>query len=221
MGRALTAESGQKLVEVQLALAQVHLDRGEYPNALDLLRAAARTRDVRAINMLGRAYERGWGVPADASRAAIYYREAADMGDAWAKFNLADLLVRGDGVEQDDHSAYALYLEASRQGHAKSLNMLGLFYEDGRVVARDHQAALELYCAGAAQGDCWACLNAARLLLETGGNREAFDLLSQSLQFGFSDYFQQLLAFLAPLSGVQVDALKAEVEALTKSGDEP
>lgn len=218
MGRTLTADSGDTLVEVQLALAQVHLDRREYSNALDLLRAAARARDARAINMLGRAYERGWGVFPDSAHAAVYYREAAEMGDAWAKFNLADLLLRGDGVAQDEHAAYHLYLEASRQGHAKSLNMLGLFYEDGRIVPQDHQAALELYRAGAAQGDCWAHLNAARLLMEADNKEEAFELLARSLAFGFSDYFNSLISLLSTLRDPRADALIEQVKALIQNG---
>lgn len=210
----MTAESHETLVEVQLALAQVHLDRQEYESALDLLRAAARAKDARAINMLGRAYERGWGVPPDCSTAAAYYREAADLGDVWARFNLADLFLRGDGVERDEAAAYALYADAARQGHAKSLNMLGLLHEDGRTVAPDENIALEFYRAGAAQGDCWAHLNAARILVAKGNYGDAFVLLERSVSFGFPDFWQQLQAALSCFKGARADELKARLDML-------
>lgn len=217
----MTAENQQTLVEVQLGLAQLHIDRQEYASALDLLRAAARARDARAINMLGRAYERGWGVPPDAALAAAYYREAAELGDAWAKFNLADLYLRGAGVEQNDAEAHALYLEAAGQGHAKSLNMLGLVHEDGHVVPQNKHYALEFYLAGAEQGDCWAHLNAARLLMEQGKTAEAFSLLERSLQYGFEDYYRNLLALLSALRTPQALELAHRVTLLCDGAVKP
>ena len=50
---------------------------------------AARSGDAAALNMLGRCYERGWGVAVDLSEAARSYRLAAAKADHWAQFNLA------------------------------------------------------------------------------------------------------------------------------------
>ena len=67
--------------------------------------------------------------------------------------------------------------------------MLGLLHEDGRTVAPDQNIALEFYRAGAAQGDCWAHLNAARILVAKGSHGDAFDLLERSVSFGFPDFW--------------------------------
>lgn len=187
---------GPKVAEAQLALAQMHLDRGEEAEALVWLRIAARSGDPRALNMLGRAHERGWGMTADPRKAAAYFRKAADGGDVWALFNLADLHCRGEGVEQDDAAACRLYAEAARQGLGKALNMLGLLHEEGRGVARSREAARQLFEAGAESGDCWAAFNAARLQIEDGDVSCALSLLERALETGFADFHRHMAALL-------------------------
>lgn len=202
------------LVETQLALGQMHLDRGEPDKALEWFRAAARSGDARALNMLGRAYERGWGIAANTKEAAVYFRQAAERGDVWAMFNLADLHCRGEGVERDETAAYALYAEAARRGHAKSLNMLGLFHEDGAAVPRDLDKALSFFQAGAKAGDCWAQFNAARLLLSRGTTDEAIRWLTASFETGFPDYFRHLAEALEGNSDPRLAAIGAEARRL-------
>ena len=180
------------LPEAQLALGQMFLDRGDFALATDHFAAAARGGDARGFNMLGRIHERGWGVPADAAQAAAYYRRAAEMGDAWAKFNLADLHCRGEGVARDDTVAFALYLDAAQGGHLKSLNMLGLLCEEGRAGLPDLAKAAEFYRAGAEGGDCWACLNHARLLLAEKRPADAAAFLSRAIETGFADVYRAI-----------------------------
>lgn len=192
----MQTEGQPTIVEAQLALGQMHLDRGDYEQAIEQFRAAARSGEAPALNMLGRAYERGWGTSADAATAAAYYEAAAHKGDVWAMFNLADLHVRGAGVSQDDAAAFSLYVEAAQKGHAKSLNMLGLFHEEGRVVAADRSAAMALFVAGADAGDCWAMLNAGRLCLENGDEAAAAVYFERSLSVGFPDFYRHLLDLL-------------------------
>ncbi|MFD1744296.1 tetratricopeptide repeat protein [Rhizobium helianthi] len=187
-----TTHEPPSIVEAQLALGQMHLDRGEHEQAIEHFRAAARSGEPVALNMLGRAYERGWGTVADAVSAAAYYDAAARQGDAWAMFNLADLYVRGAGVLRDEAAAYALYVEAARKGLGKSLNMLGLFHEEGRVVEKDCDAAMALFQAGADAGDCWAMFNAARLSLLAGAEGAAVRYFELSLSAGFHDYYRHL-----------------------------
>jgi uncharacterized protein len=183
---------GPSLGEVQLALGQISLDRREYGQAIDHFTAVARAGDARGYNMLGRIHERGWGVFPDMAWAAAYYRRAAEMGDVWAKFNLADLLCRGDGVERDDAAAFALYLDAAGGGHLKSLNMLGLFFEEGRSVDQDLAKARDLFRAGAEGGDCWACLNHARFLLTEDRVQDAAAFLSRAIETGFPDVYRHI-----------------------------
>lgn len=203
-----------QVVEAQLALAQMYLDRGEASTALDWLRSAARSGEPRALNMLGRAYERGWGTAADARSAAAYFRRAADGGDVWALFNLADLYCRGEGVEQDDTVAYALYAQAARKGLAKALNMLGLFHEEGRGVPRSRVAARQFFEAGAEVGDCWAAFNAARLLVEGGEVARALPLMDKALETGFEDFHRHMAGLLLDHPDPRLRAMAMRARAL-------
>ena len=51
-------------------------------------------------------YENGRGVAKDDAEAVIWYRKAADQGNALAQFNLGLMLREGQGVPQDDVRAH-------------------------------------------------------------------------------------------------------------------
>ncbi|PGH57492.1 hypothetical protein CRT60_13825 [Azospirillum palustre] len=203
-----------------LALGQSCLDRGEDGQAFAWFRSAARGGDARAINLLGRCHEHGWGVPADPVQAAAHYRKAADLGDGWAMFNLADLHCRGIGVARDDEAAYRLYAASAAKGNAKALNMLGLFHESGRAVPADEAAARALFKAAAESGDCWGCFNHARLLIGDGAREEALRWFRLALDSGFPDFYRSMAAALAPHPDPQIQALAAEALRLAESRKE-
>ncbi|UEM01852.1 sel1 repeat family protein [Skermanella rosea] len=204
------------IIDAQLALGQLCLDRGgaDLPQAIGWFRIAARSGDARAINMLGRCHERGWGVPADPAMAAAYYRKAAERGDAWALFNLGDLHCRGEGVEADDEAAYRLYAAAAGKGHVKALNMLGLFHECGRAVPADAAAARSLFKAAAEGGDCWGQFNHGRMLVLDGAIDRALPWFRRALGSGFPDFFRSMAAALAEHPDPDLQALARQASVL-------
>ncbi len=213
--RADRKESGFSSVEAQLLLGQLALQRGDHDAALEWFRIASRHGDARGFNMLGRCYERGWGVAVDEEMAVAYFRHAAELGDAWATFNLADAYARGRGCQRDDGLAYTYYVKAAGLGHAKSLNMLGLFHEEGRAVAADESAAREFFRAGAEAGDCWAQFNHARMLI---GDREisgAVVWLDKALDSGFPDFWMSMAEILSAISEPQLQAIGRKARALS------
>ena len=214
---------GLGIIDVQLALGQACLDRGgaEQAQAVEWFRCAARSGDARAVNMLGRCHEHGWGVPADPQMAAAYYRKAADLGDVWALFNLGDLYCRGEGVPADDDAAYRLYAAAARKGHVKALNMLGLFHECGRAVPVDGAAARAFFKAAAEGGDCWGRFNHARMLVEDGALEEALPWFRRALDTGFPDFYRSMAAALAEHPDPRVQALARHAATLARQGHHP
>lgn len=151
-------------LKAELYLGQWNLDRGEFDQAFLFFSKAAVTGHPVALNMLGRSYERGWGVMRDVVRARTLFEAAIDAGDGWACFNLADLYLVGDGVPRHLERAYMLYVEAARRGVTKSYNMLGLLHEEGFTDhPPDRSYAIQLYKAGADTGDKWAYLNLERI----------------------------------------------------------
>ncbi|MFC0284611.1 tetratricopeptide repeat protein [Camelimonas abortus] len=210
-------------VEVQLALGQSALDRGDGRAALEWFRAAARGGDARAFNMIGRCYERGWGVKPDPAMAADWFRRAAAMGDAWAMFNLADLYCRGHGVPADPEAAFGLYARSARRGNAKALNMLGLFREEGRFGPPDLKAAAELFHAAAKGGDCWGAFNLGRLLAQAGETALARGWFEKALAAGFPDFWRAMAAALeesgmAELAPLARQARQRVAEAERRAG---
>ncbi|MBP2296330.1 tetratricopeptide repeat protein [Azospirillum rugosum] len=212
------AAAAPGIIDVQLALGQICLDRGSAAQAAEWFRIAARSGDARAINMMGRCFERGWGVPADPGQAAACYRKAADRGDAWALFNLADLHCRGEGVPADDAAAYRLYAAAARKGHAKALNMLGLFHECGRAVPVDGAAARAFFQAAAEGGDCWGRFNHARMLILDGRLEEALPWFRRALDAGFPDFYRCMADALAGHPDPRLRALARQAAAMAEAG---
>jgi TPR repeat protein len=95
-------------------------------------------------------------VPKDARAAVIWFRKAADHGDATAKFNLGLIYANGEGVPQDFTAAVSWYRDAAEHGFADAQYNLGTMYGSGKGVPQDYVTA-----------HMWFDLAA------TGGNQEA------------------------------------------------
>lgn len=96
-----------------------------------------------AAYYLGVMNQQGWGVIADAEKAAAFYQRAAQTGHIKALHNLADLYHRGRGVPQDLALALEFYRRSAALGGAKAAHRLGLIYFQGDGVARDFVRARE------------------------------------------------------------------------------
>jgi len=98
----IAANSGHIWGKVNLAQM---LMRGGHPadrpRCFDLFKAAAESGTskphLKAMNSLARFLEEGWAGTPDPTAAAFWYLRAAKLGDHWAQYNLATILVsRGD-----------------------------------------------------------------------------------------------------------------------------
>jgi TPR repeat protein len=115
--------------------ADPDLYRGEDPAAL---RTTAGGGDVRAAYLLGQVEEYGLGGrPRRLSEAARWYGVAADAGNPWAQFRLAQLYERGAGVGRSPRRALELTGAAAQAGHARAAHNLGTAYLTGAGVPRD------------------------------------------------------------------------------------
>src|SRR5277367_5129714 len=69
--------------------------------------------DAATLFQEGLACSKGIGVPQDYAKAAAYYREAEEAGNAPAMNNLGRLYAEGKGVPQDYAQAMKLYRHAA------------------------------------------------------------------------------------------------------------
>jgi len=108
---------------------------------------------------LGRAYQKS-GKNED---AVIWYRKAAEKGNAIAQNNLGTLYFSGLGVPKDDTQAAVWYRKAADQGVAGAQSILGFMFENGRGVPKDDVQAVAWYRKAAEQGDANAQSNLAAM----------------------------------------------------------
>ncbi|MFO1315660.1 MAG: tetratricopeptide repeat protein [Burkholderiales bacterium] len=84
---------------------------------------------------------------------------AAEAGDAFAQFHLAEAYREGDFVPQDYEAALRWYLAAALQDHADAQNNVGSMYLNGMGTPRNVAEALRWYREAAQQGQVDAELN--------------------------------------------------------------
>lgn len=206
------------MVEAQLLLGQMYLDNSDFSRAFEMFSIAARSGRPRALNMLGRAYDRGWGVPRNVFLAVKYFEVAAQDGDGWAEFNLGDIYLTGDGLPADPVRAYGHYIIAAQKGVAKALNMLGLMHEQGICGSPDPEGARQFFEAAGEGGDCWACFNMGRLILDKNDVELAAHWFERSLSLGFSEYWQCLETFLKDAGAPVLRRIAAEARHRQSAG---
>lgn len=93
--------------------------------------------DDSAQLRLGRAYE----CEDDLFDAAVWYRRAADRGNAAAQNNLGALYADGKGVPRDDNEAFKLFLRAATAGLAPAQMNVGIMFGRGSGTRRSDEAA--------------------------------------------------------------------------------
>jgi len=78
-------------------------------------------------------YAKGRGVLQSDEEAIVWYRKAADQGNASAQNNLAVMYRKGQGVPQSDKEAVKWYRKAAEQGNTKAQHNLDRMYENGPI----------------------------------------------------------------------------------------
>lgn len=100
-------------------------------------------------------------------QAAKWFREAAELGDPAAQFNLGVLYETGQGVTQNYAEAVKWYHAAADQGEPQAQFNLGVFYETGQVVPQNFEEAVKWYELAAEQ-ECAPAQCNLGLCYETG-----------------------------------------------------
>jgi uncharacterized protein len=117
----------------------------------------------RSLDSLGTLYYRGRGVQKDTAKATALWTRAAQLGDEWGEFHLAELYLKGDELPQNFAMAKQLFEQAASQGNYAAEERLGTMYEDGSGTAQDYSAALQWYKKSAETEYAPAEINLGRL----------------------------------------------------------
>ncbi|WP_432696539.1 tetratricopeptide repeat protein [Marinobacterium sp. YM272] len=165
-----------------ISAAKRAFDEQNYSEALSELTPLAQDGNPAALNMLGKMYENGWGVDADADTAKRYYERGARQGDlesvnslralknkafkkefdsllpdaeagnAGAQNRIGEMYEFGQGVERDPDAAFAWYQKAADQGNLTAWHNLGRCYNFGTGVEQNYETAEAWYRKAAEQG---------------------------------------------------------------------
>jgi hypothetical protein len=103
-----------------------------------------------AFRQLALCYFQGGGVEMDEEQGLELCRKAADLGDYYAEWMLANAYSRGIGVPRDVNDApIALPTRSSGQGYYKAIDELIFRYQAGLGTEQNVIAAARWYCRGA------------------------------------------------------------------------
>jgi len=148
----------QKHVDKGNAEAHVHLPRQRVPNwwqwpqgQLEAggpgLRARGGARTRTCTDPVGQLLRVRGGVKINYKTAALWYRRAAEQGNAIAQYDLGAAFYNGRGVAQSYDGAVMWWRLAAVQGDADALYNLGVCYQNGDGVPQDLHEALRIKCA--------------------------------------------------------------------------
>lgn len=130
--------------------AVLAFENRDYDSALELVLPLAQQQDVDAMALVGRIYDEGFNQP---NKALSWFKKSAELGNAQAQVELAELYEAGDGVTKDIEQAIKWYEKAAAQDHDEAQLALALHYLED---LEDVPEALTLLEKSAQQGNAIA-----------------------------------------------------------------
>lgn len=110
----LSAENGYH--PAQLAVAKIYFYEKDYYRSFNWAQIAAKHDIPNALTLVANHYALGAGVRRDDTKAAVWYKKAAEMGDAEAQYWLAEMYYTGRGVERNNAKGKRWMMESAKQG---------------------------------------------------------------------------------------------------------
>jgi TPR repeat protein len=130
--------------EIASNLVQIAVDRGgdawrrgDFKEALKLLKPLAEDGHPIAAHRLGVMYVLGQGVPKDSAEAIKLFTKAGEQGQGESQHSLGLRYLWGDGAEKNPETAAAWFTAAANQGIPDSATWLADIYWNGNGVQQD------------------------------------------------------------------------------------
>jgi TPR repeat protein len=140
-------EPAEDVTRFRQSLASISRER--YEDAIPVVMQLARDGVVEAQVTLGNLYAEGKGVAKNREeavmwhrKAAVYYRQMADLGDVPAQYKLGLLYLEGVGFESSEGLSWIVM--AARQGHPEAqFKLANIQTESSAVPNKEHLKWLE------------------------------------------------------------------------------
>jgi TPR repeat protein len=214
-------------VDRAMALIRQH----QFPQARELLLAAAEGGAAESQALLGQMYNAGWGVPVDYKEAYKWWSLASAAGSNDALWGLGLLYDDGKGVARDSRKAVLLWKQASEAGNIKATVNLAFMFEEGRGTERNLAECARLFKVAGEAGEPAAQLNyGLKLIYGEGVERnpvlgcawlavatESSRYLGSQLAEKITQQRAQAWADLSPVDQERAEKAKEEIQARIKS----
>ena len=99
-------------IQATISLAKKYTDLKEYETSFKLLDSVRLTRHPQVLLLLGIYYNKGLGVAKDLLKACEFFKQAADLNNYYAYFNLGYCYQYGYGVEKNVVQAIKYFEES-------------------------------------------------------------------------------------------------------------
>lgn len=130
-------EVASNLVQITVARGSDAWRRGDFKEALRLLKPAAEGGDPIAAHRLGVMAVLGQGGAKDSAEAIKWFSVAAEQGQGESQHSLGLRYLWGDGIEKNPENAAAWFTAAANQGIPDSATWLADMYWNGSGVVAD------------------------------------------------------------------------------------
>ena len=150
-------QQGVRQIYIVIALIFIFLIGAQYDKYLN-------TKELENAKAL---YDKG-----KYASAVEAFKGLAEMGDAEARFYLADMFYGGEGIQQDYVQAASWYQRAAEQGHINAQFNLASLYLIGKGVKQSFVEASKWYRRAADQGDAEAQTNLAVMYFKGEGVKQ-------------------------------------------------
>lgn len=110
---------------------------------------------VQGLKNKARKYYQGIGVKQNYAKAFLFYRRAAEQGDAGAQYICGGMYFRGLGVKKDSRAAFQYLYRAALQGKSsgRSERILGEAFFQGNGTLKNYSEGIHWYTLSAEHGD--------------------------------------------------------------------
>lgn len=166
--------------------------------AYELMKEEAENGNAYAMHDMGKIYEKGIFVEADARIAEKWYRSVLEgfqeleqgKEKAYLEYRIGKMYQYGLGTEADEAVAAKWFQMAVKKNHKYAEYALGMFYLQGKGVEQDDETAFRLFQKSHQKGNPYASYELGKLYESGRGTEKSADLADKSFRVAFLGFLK-------------------------------
>lgn len=131
------------------------------------------------VGRIAREFSKGELVTKDVAASEAWYKFAADLGDSYSAWKVAEFNLESDEIDKDNAVLIKYMKQAAEGGNMSAMLEMGRTYAEGSLIEKDRAKAFKFYDMAVDAGNQAALVREAQLLEETKdrspADREAYE----------------------------------------------